>query len=185
MVLPLARHPVNGNGILVYDLRHDPGPFLGLDVEGLRERLFTPAAELPEGAARLPVKTVHLNKCPVLVPLSTLTERAAEEWGIDPARGGRHAAAIGGAGDWPERVARCFAETPFGPETDPDASLYGGGFFSDADRRLIEQVRAAEPADLAALRPPFEDPRLPEMLFRYRARNWPESLSREERAPWG
>ena len=184
MVLPLARHPVNANGILVYDLRHDPGPFLGLDVEALRERLFTPACELPEGAARLPVKTVHLNKCPVLVPLSTLTERAEEEWGIDPVRSERHAAEIAGAGDSPGRVARCFAESPFEPETDPDAGLYGGGFFSDADRRLIEQVRAAEPVDLAALRPPFEDPRLPEMLFRYRARNWPESLSREERARW-
>ena len=30
----------------------------------------------------------------------------------------------------------------------------------------------------------FEDPRLPEMLFRYRARNYPETLDREEKLLW-
>ena len=30
----------------------------------------------------------------------------------------------------------------------------------------------------------FRDPRLPELLFRYRARNWPDTLSIDERARW-
>ena len=30
----------------------------------------------------------------------------------------------------------------------------------------------------------FSDPRLPELLFRYRARNWPDSLSAAERTRW-
>ncbi len=37
---------------------------------------------------------------------------------------------------------------------------------------------------LADLNLPFDDPRLPEMLFRYRARNWPETLSAVERERW-
>ena len=40
------------------------------------------------------------------------------------------------------------------------------------------------PAQLAAAKPDFEDRRLPEMLFRYRARNWPETLNPEEQARW-
>jgi exodeoxyribonuclease-1 len=31
---------------------------------------------------------------------------------------------------------------------------------------------------------PFDDERLPELLFRYRARNFPETLSDEENARW-
>src|SRR3546814_6599292 len=30
----------------------------------------------------------------------------------------------------------------------------------------------------------FRDARLPELLFRYRARNWPDTLSASERARW-
>ena len=63
---------------------------------------------------------------------------------------------------------------------DPDASLYGGGFFSGSDKRKMELIRSAEPDHLKTMSIPFDDQRLPEMLFRYRARNWPESLSEEE-----
>ena len=48
----------------------------------------------------------------------------------------------------------------------------------------MDQVRDSTPEDLAASAFPFEDARLPEMLFRYRARNYPESLNTEERAQW-
>jgi exodeoxyribonuclease-1 len=40
------------------------------------------------------------------------------------------------------------------------------------------------PERLAALGREFEDGRLPELLFRYRARNWPQTLSGPERAQW-
>jgi exodeoxyribonuclease-1 len=62
--------------------------------------------------------------------------------------------------------------------------LYSGGFFSDADRRTMDRVHRASPEELASASFVFEDPRLPEMLFRYRARNFPDSLSSEERQHW-
>ena len=62
--------------------------------------------------------------------------------------------------------------------------LYGGGFFSAADKRSMEQVQAAEPESLADQSFVFEDARLPEMLYRYRARNYPHTLTAEERAQW-
>ena len=48
----------------------------------------------------------------------------------------------------------------------------------------MDRIRGSSPEDLATASFPFEDARLPEMLFRYRARNFPESLSAEERALW-
>jgi exodeoxyribonuclease-1 len=70
------------------------------------------------------------------------------------------------------------------PESDPDLMLYAGGFLSDGDRRMLDEVRRLGPADLARAQPRFEDPRLPEMVFRYRARNWPETLSPDEQEAW-
>ena len=40
------------------------------------------------------------------------------------------------------------------------------------------------PGDLAGFDPGFTDPRLPELYFRYRARNWPEHLDAAEQARW-
>ena len=73
----MAGHPSNNNGILVFDLRQDPAPLLDLDADEIHSRLFTPRRELAEGVERIPLKTVHLNKCPVLVPVGTLTPEAA------------------------------------------------------------------------------------------------------------
>ncbi len=83
MVVPLAKHPKNANGVIVYDLRQDPSSLLTLDTETLTERLFTPRESLPEGVERIPLKTIHLNKSPAVVPMNTLTDAAAERWGID------------------------------------------------------------------------------------------------------
>ena len=184
MVVPLLQHPVNKNGIIVYDLRYDPEAFLGLGEEELRSRLFTPREQLPEGDERLPVKTVHLNKSPVIVPLNTLTEQAAAEWGIDVVAGEHHRKKLEAADAWLSSVAAVHGARVFDPISDPDLALYGGGFFSHDDRRRMERVRNTPPTELPQLQLAFDDARLPEMLFRYRARNWPETLNGDERNRW-
>ena len=45
-------------------------------------------------------------------------------------------------------------------------------------------MRTHTPQELASIDFDFQDKRLPELLFRYRARNWPESLSAEETVSW-
>ncbi|BBK01364.1 hypothetical protein Xcc3_26710 [Xanthomonas campestris pv. campestris] len=66
---------------------------------------------------------------------------------------------------------------------DADASLYDG-FLAEGDKRLLTQVRSSAPAELGALEARFRDPRLIELLFRYRARNWPQTLSPDEHQRW-
>jgi exodeoxyribonuclease-1 len=184
MVAPVARHPTNRNGIIVFDLRYDPTAFLDFTVEELHERLFTPAAELPAGVERLPLKTVLLNKCPVVVPMNTLTPQTAERWQIDVAAGERHLETLKRSPAFEQKVQQVHQLQQYEPISDPDQALYGGGFFSDDDRRRMEMVRETPPQGLAELSLAFDDRRLPEMLFRYRARNWPETLSPEERVRW-
>ncbi len=149
-VLPIARHPTMGSGVIVFDLRHDPAALLDLDAEAIRSRLFTPAAALPDGVERIPLKTVHINRAPVLAPMKTLGPEAAERWAIDLAAIARHAELLKAAArDLEAKVRAVHSERGFAPETDPDLMLYGGGFFSNADRREMDRVHTATPADLA------------------------------------
>ena len=186
LVWPLAPHPTNKNELIVWDLAHDPAELLELDADTLRLRMFSKAAELPEGMARLPVKTIHVNKSPVVIGnLKTLPPAMAERWGLDLAQGLRHAAWAASqapalaARPW----ARAFQRAAPAQAPDVDEDLYGG-FVNPADRRTLERLRTLDGAALAGKRPAFDDPRLEELLFRYRARNWPQTLDEAEQARW-
>ena len=183
MVLPLAPHPKNKNGIIVYDLRYDPRPLIELDIAAIRERLYTPRDELEEGIERIPLKTIHINKCPVVVPLNTLDEAAAKRTAIDKQQHLEHMKSLQAA-DVTQKVRQVFDENNFEAISDPDQNLYGGGFFSDEDRQRMETIRQTDANELAQLKLNFDDERLPEMLFRYRARNYPETLDNAEQQRW-
>lgn len=180
---PLASHPTNKNELLAWDLAHDPSELRDLDADTVRLRMFTRAAELPEGVVRLPIKGVHLNKSPMVVGnLRTLAAPMAERWGIDLDTAMRHAAIARDLPDMSAIWARVY-ERPKEDAPDVDEDLYGG-FVGNGDRRRLNQLRALSPAELARDRTGFDDGRLEEIVFRYRARNWPETLSEEEAQRW-
>ncbi len=180
---PLATHPTNKNELLAWDLAHDPSELPLLDVATLRQRLFIRSADLPEGVLRLPLKSVHLNKSPMVVrKLETLTPKMAERWGIDMEAALRNAEKAAALPDmsaiWPEVFQRPREATP-----DVDEDLYGG-FINNADRRRLNQLRALSPAELAHSRTGFDDDRLVELLYRYRARNFAATLTPEDAERW-
>lgn len=182
-VVPLAMHPTNKNGIIVYDLRQDPASLLELPAEEIRRLIYTRSEDLKEGEARIPLKTIHINRTPIVVPMNTLTPEARQEWQMDPDAEARHLEQLRNATGLQKKLAQVFSDAGFESSKDPDQGLYDG-FISNADRRLCDQIQKMEPADLAKLRPVFETEKLHEMLFRYRARNWPETLTRDERQRW-
>ena len=189
LIAPLAQHPVNKNEVICYDLAADPAPLSELEPERLRELLFSRSAELPEGAERPAIKSVHINKCPVLVTARMMDAATAERLGISGEQCRKHLAALraGRARDpraFTDKIQAIVAGRTFEPVTDPERMLYSGGFFSAADKQVMERVRASGPEQLASTSFPFEDERLPELLLRYRARNFPASLSPDERAQW-
>ena len=184
MIYPLAQHPVNKNGVIVYDLRYDPQALIDMDASAIRENIYTPRDELPENVERIPLKTVHINKCPVVVPLNTLDDASAERIHIDRQQHQQHLEKLQQASGLAKRVQDVFRENSFEPISDPDQSLYSGGFFSNEDRQRMEQIRHTPASELAQLQMNFDDERIPELLFRYRARNFPTSLSAEEQKQW-
>ncbi len=185
LVWPLAPHPSNKNEIVVWDLRDDPTELLALNVEQLRTRIFSKAEDLPEGVTRLPIKTIHINKSPIVIAnLKTLSADASARWGVDLEQGLRHAETAAQlapklAGMWSAVFERPAREAP----TDVDEDLYGG-FLGNDERRSLQRLSRMSPAQLADARPAFSDARLDELFFRYRARNFPDTLNEAQRAQW-
>ena len=183
IMYPLATHPTNKNELLAWDLAHDPSELPLLDVASLRQRLFSKSADLPDGVHRLPVKSVHLNKSPMVVRnLDTLTADMAARWDIDKDLAQAHAALACGLPDMSAIWAEVFKRA-VEPVADVDEALYGG-FIDTADRRRLDQLRMLPAAELAHSRTGFDDERLSELVFRYRARNFPATLNDEENQRW-
>ena len=184
VVLPLAWHPRNKNALIVCDLHLDPEGLLDLDAESLRQRLYTRRDDLLDGELPVPLKLIHINKCPVVAPLAVLREQDQQRLGLDMALYQARALRLSDAQNvWKDKVQAIYAREDFAQSEDPEQQLYDG-FIGDRDRRLCEQVRVADPAQLAQQQWPFDDERLPELLFRYRARNFPDTLSSPEQERW-
>ena len=184
VILPLCAHPTNPNGIICFDLSEDPTDFIGLGPQELHRRVFSSREALAAASlSRIPLKTIHVNRCPAVAPLSTLQARA-QPLGIDVAQCLVHMRQLQRASGVVEKIAEAFGQNQFPVIDDPDLMLYQGGFFGTADKERMAEIRQAAPAELAAFAGRFQDPRLDQMLFRYRARNFPASLTAKELQAW-
>ncbi|MFT7560444.1 MAG: exodeoxyribonuclease-1 [Flavobacteriales bacterium] len=182
LIVPLAAHPVNANAVIVYELSQDPSPLLHLTIEQIQERVFTRAVDLPEGMERLPLKLIHINKCPILAPANSLDSAAARRLGIDKDQCEKHWQALLTM-DLEFKMREVFQPQSYPDKTDPEQALYSG-FLNHADKQLSREFRATLGSELAERNFVFEDARLNEISFRYRARNFPGSLNDRERAQW-
>ena len=183
-VVPLARHPRIDSRVIVFDLDQDPGALLTLSPEDIADHLYTPSADLPEGAVRVALKEIHVNKCPIVVAWEHLRPADFARLSMDRERSERHAQQLRDAGPaLAEKVRRVYAATRAHPPGDADASIYDG-FLDEGDKRKFPAVRSLPPTALGRHDFAFKDPRMAELLFRYRARNWPDTLDEAERQRW-
>lgn len=188
LMLPLAIHPTNKNSVIAFNLGSSPRDLLNLSADELRERLFTRSEDLPAGVERVALKEIHLNKSPMILPPSMLDEPTAARLKIDRALLDRHWQELrnlsaGEQAALQEKLYDLYSDIGYIEKTDPEQMLYSG-FFDEADKKLMAQVRRSSPAELATKVFVFKDARLSELLFRYRARNFPETLSSLEYQKW-
>lgn len=185
MVAPIAEHPERAGTFIVADLGIEADSWIGLDPDELTERMFTPRADLPEDIERPPLKEVHANRSPFLAPLNVLRDTDTARIALDPPACERNLERIRACDGVRDRVRQAFASHAKRRtrKTDPECMLYTG-FPSPADKRRRDTVRATPPELLGMLKLDCEDPRHGELLFRYRARNWPDALDAAERERW-
>ena len=173
-------------GVVVYDLRYDPTPFVELSTEELSKKIFASWEERQaEDFVKLPVKELQYNRCPAVAPLGVLEQ--GDGWqkiSLDLKTVQKHQNILLNHPDFAEKLRTIFENKPaFKKLPDPEAQLYDG-FLNDRDRLRVEAVRNADERELADFHPEFQDERLAPLLLHYKARNFPRSLSEDDLAQW-
>lgn len=183
MVLPLGEHPQIKSQVIVYDLMINPAQFESLSSDELQDLLFTPQADLPDGLERLPIKTVKTNRAPMLAPVTTLRGVDTDRIELDVERCQQHAQTLLKNPLLCQRITAVTGNRNFDDSTDPDTQLYSG-FIPDGDRQELYTLRELTPERWPQPLPVFADSRIPELLFRYKARNFPATLTVSEQERW-
>lgn len=186
VVTKLCDHPKD-QGALVYDLRFSPSDFVGLQPEEIVE-YWTRKWDDPK--PRLPVKVLKYNRCPAVAPMGVLDKSAQERLQLDLKQIDVHRQALR---DHPEFIANLLKALKILDKKQQaslleneqlvDTKLYDG-FFGDADKPIMQKVRTAQPNELPDLAAKFKDKRLQALVPLYKARNYPKTLTDEERKVW-
>ncbi|WP_241242256.1 exodeoxyribonuclease I [Thalassotalea sp. G2M2-11] len=182
---PVAYHPVNKNAVIAVDLARDPTPLFDLTSDEIKTRLYTRYDELADDELPIPVKLIHINKCPVVAPAKTLLPENAERLAIPRELCLQHLAQLKQHAEIREKLTDVFTNEDYQDEQpEAEQALYGGNFFSHSDKAQMEILHQLAPEKLGDHPFNFQDERLPTLLFRYRARNYPLTLSAEEQQKW-
>lgn len=184
----LAKHPEQDSGI-VFDLRFDPREYAALSVDDIvKAWRYDPNAK----PARKPVKTIKYNRCPAIAPLGVMNKPAIEaRLQLDITTVTRNFKALKIVHQ--ELATKVLAaqkqldaerlQAITSAESTVDSQMYDG-FLAAGDKPLLDAIHQAKAADLPSYIPKVSDQRLKQLLPLYKARNYPRSLTTDERAAW-
>lgn len=183
----LGEHPTQSNARIVVDLTADLSKLMSMDAESIAQRLFGGLVEEgDEKPVRVPLTMVQINKAPALSTMGALRPQDRERLGYTPDVMQRCRDNLDLLRAHPEVVATVrkafmLMSNNYPKPADPELAIYDG-FASAADKAVMGQLVNAKAEKLADLT--FTNPKFNELLFRYRARNFPQTLSGEENMRW-
>ncbi|MCR4753401.1 MAG: exodeoxyribonuclease I, partial [Candidatus Saccharibacteria bacterium] len=131
------------------------------------------------------VKELKYNHCPAVAPIGVLEQGSGwQKIKLDKAQVEKNLQALLAHPDFIEKM-RTENENreEFPPATDPESALYDG-FLDNSDKTRCDAVRRATINELTDFHPDFHDPRLPDLLLHYKARNFEQTLSEAEHQKW-
>lgn len=187
-VLPLGFHPEQPNQLIAWRLDSNPELWHMNTAEALRDALYASGVSAEE---RPGLVKIQLNQSPFLAPRQTLSAERAAEFGQDITSIEQNATWLRAAPDTRQLFIDALATQPMhttgeaGQEpTDVDLALYSGGLISRQSQSHMKMIRNMDPIQLSGHEFDFDDPRFNELLFRFRARNYPHTLSQPEIEQW-
>lgn len=187
IVLPLMANAANRK-IFMYDLRFDPTLFLKLDKYEVRKRLYTSRSVLSDDNERMHLKEISTNRCPIVLPLSVLSDEMANLLGIDIVKCMHHAKIL------KENLLKARenllpldgvvnGNEEKSEPSDVDLQIYSG-FFSYSERRAFNEVRKCPKEDILTRQFNFDDERSQKLLYRYIGRNYPDVFDANGLEKW-
>lgn len=187
LMLPLMPHPLMKNRVIAVELNDDALKLISYSADQIADNIFTKLSLLPEGETRIGIKEIQHNHCPIIVPLQAVSAEELERWSIDADRlkinpvqaETVRAELLAHSGLIADKLAKVFGRDRRFEPSDPDAALYDG-FIDKSDKLKFSKARSSQgKAELV-----FNDARLAELYFRYKARNWPDGLDAREQRLW-
>ena len=175
-ITSIARHPTNGNSVIVVDLGSDVEPLLDLTAEELAQQIFSPGAH-----ERPPLKEIRINRCPFIAPWEVLNDENKQRLGIDERLIKERQRRLKQPGLL-QKLLRVYQQPSPAASVDPDAGLYDR-FLQEEDRSRCRDVHAS----IAQGRwrdTDFSDERLRVLAQRMKARSFPALLDAPEIAQW-
>lgn len=191
IVATIGMHPTS-QAALVYDLRHDPTQFLAMSVDQLVEAWrYTKDKD----AVRLPIKAMQFNRAPAVAPIGVLDADSMERLKINLDTIKKHTSILKSDKGFYDRITQAVEKMNIErdkkelrnfKEATPksaDEQLYDN-FIPDVDRAISSKLVKAQPSEISSFAATFKDERLQELVPLYKARNYPQLLTDEERIIW-
>jgi exodeoxyribonuclease I len=172
--------------VVVYDLRHDPTPFIGKSQAELEKIFYASWEERKKDEyVALPVKELQYNRAPAVAPLGVLERDGGwQRIELSEADITKHRNILLSSPEFAENIRSVIERRPpFVTSPDPETQLYDA-FLPEKDVLAAAKVRQANEQQLADLHPSFIDERLDGLLLHYKARKYPRSLAEDEVGLW-
>lgn len=183
VIAPICYQPTNKNALICVDLMGDFSPLIELPASEIQRKLYTATINLEENEARIPLKSVHLNKCPILADIKTLPKNS-QSLDINREKYSRnHQLLLTHRSMITQKVLAVFDTSHTYPESEPEGRLYEG-FLTTQDAINVAKLRILPPDQLANHGFYFDDSRIQDLIFLYRAKHFPESLTDTELRQW-
>lgn len=173
LVVPITPAKDVGNTFICFDLMKDPMPLLS-------------ARQGQEVMQVDGICTIAINRCPFLTPISKAfpDEATYKRLGIDSEKCRETYRVLRQHAELIPLLRDAKAAEQYDETNDTDFEIYSGGFFSDSDKNQFQAIHHTAPSQKLALGIHFKDKRVPEMLMRHVARNWPEVLTEAQQKRW-
>ncbi|WP_159579521.1 exodeoxyribonuclease I [Alteromonas sp. KUL106] len=183
-VMPIAKHPTNSNAFIVIDLSHDIESLINDTTEEIKQALYAPADTFDDPRERPGIKLIHVNRSPFITTAKAMTEDNAQRLGLNRERCLDNYKKLANTPELASKLIGLYESEQHDKEHDIDHALYSGGFLNDEDRRWCDSVIQAQPEALATFSDKTQHEGLKKQLFRYRARNYPHTLTADEMTKW-
>ena len=189
VAFPIA--PAKNQNVIVWDLRFSPEKFIDWSEDQILENITADfETRSSDNFEPIAAKILQYNKCPAVAPMGVLTEENQQRLKIDLAEIQKNLDILRKSPYFAEnlrsafeRRGEAFQDKNNVEKPAPEARLFEG-FVSRSDDIKIEAVRNSTDRELADFHPDFADERLTDLLLHYKARNFPKSLSSQEKELW-
>jgi len=177
-ILPIIWQEDNRNVLIAIDLFKDLKKLINSCKKVYFDDFFI------KNLFNLGIVFVYLNRCPILAPIQTIREEDYSRLNFNKNFLYKKIDCVKKNNVFIKNIKKIFSKKRhFDQSLNVDLQIYNS-FFNLHDKKIIKIIRNTKPVFLKNINFNFHDARLKDLLFRYRARNFFDTLDNNEKKIW-